>query len=346
MLLIRGMTRKDLSISTKIVDILYTCSNCGLCFAECLHHSELHDAIRAARRQVTLEGFAPRIFKAAAKNILEVGDPSGGNSQKRLAWLKMASNPHLKEKAKILYWVGCTVATRTPNTAKAITNILNGAKNDFTILGSDEGCCGYVLFASGLWEEARKNAAKLVEKVIGTEAELIVTSCAGCYYTFSKLFPEILDIEPPCKVLHTSQFLENLMKERQLDFDGFDGRVTYHDPCSLGRHSNVYNAPRNVLNRIPRLNFIESHLNRDRSRCCGGGGGLWSYNNKVSMNSAFNRLAKDVVPLNVDVLATACPTCQMNLRYASIKNSISIRICDFAELVESALSKTSHTSMQ
>ena len=91
---------------------------------------------------------------------------------------------------------------------------------------------------------------------------------------------------------------------------------------------------------IPGVQFVEMALSKDRSRCCGGGGGLWSYNNRVSLNSAFNRLAEDVLPLNVNVLATACPTCQLNLRFASVRNSIPIRICDLAEITEAALSKS------
>ncbi len=342
LLLIKGLSRGELSISPKIVDILYTCSNCGLCFAECLPYSELHEAIRAARQQITREGFGPHIFKSTAENILKVGDPGGASSQKRLSVLKISSNSHFKKEASVLYWVGCTVATRTPNTPRAVANILNFAKVDFTSLGAEEGCCGYVLLASGLWNDAKKNANKLIEEVIETGASLIVTSCAGCYYTFSKLFPEILGIEMPCDVLHTSQFMEKLMKEGRLNFESFDERVTYHDPCSLGRHSNVYDAPRNVLNEIPRLDFVEMALSRSRSRCCGGGGGLWSYNNRVSIESASNRLVKDVAPLNVNILATSCPTCQMNLRYASIRNSISVRICDFAEIIESAIVRTGY----
>jgi len=337
MLLIRGMSRGELSISPKIIDIIYTCSNCGLCFAECLQHLEFQEAIRTARRQIVLEELAPQIFKATAGNILEVGDPGGISSKKRrLSWLKSVSNQCYEKTADVLYWVGCTVATRTPNTAKAIANILNCAEVDFTLLGEEEGCCGYVLLASGLWNEAKKNATKLVKKVEETRAKLMVTSCAGCYYTFSKLYPKILDVEMPCNVLHSSQFIQNLMEEGQFDFESFDAKVAYHDPCALGRHANVYDAPRNVLNKIPKLQFVEMPLSKSRSRCCGGGGGLWSYNNRVSMNSALNRLVKDVVPLKANILATACPTCQMNLRYTSIRNSIPVKICDFAEIVEAA----------
>jgi len=339
LLLIKAMSGDELFISPKIVDVLYTCSNCGLCFAECLQHSEFQEAIRAARRQIVLEDLAPQIFKTAAENILEVGDPSGAASQKRrLSWLKMVPKPR-SEKANLLYWVGCTVAARTPKTAKAVTNILNRGEFGFTILGEREGCCGYILLASGLWDEARRNAIRIIDKVEETGAELMVTSCAGCYYTFSRLFPEVLEVEMPCAVLHVSQFFEDLLGRGMLDFEGVGAKVTYHDPCSLGRHAEVYDAPRNVLGKIPELQFVEMPLSKSRSRCCGGGGGLWSYNNRVSLDSAFTRLVKDVVPLNVSVLATACPICQMNLRYASIRNSIPIRVCDFAEIADVAMGK-------
>ncbi|UCE95525.1 MAG: (Fe-S)-binding protein [Candidatus Bathyarchaeota archaeon] len=340
MLLIKASSKGEMPISPKMIDVLYTCSNCGLCFADCLQNSELYEAIRSARRQIVIKGLTPQIFKAQAKNILKIGNPGGTPQTKRLSWLKMAPNIRFKKKAEVLYWVGCTVATRTPNTAKAVVNILDYAKVDFTQLGSKEGCCGYILLASGLWDEAKKNATQLIEQVIKTEAKLMVTSCAGCYYTFSKLLKETLDIKLPCDIVHASQFVENLLREDRLDLRNLNTRVTYHDPCSLGRHANVFDAPRNVLNRIPELRFVEMLLRKNSSRCCGGGGGLWSYNNRVSMNSALNRLSNDVVPLNVDTLVTACPTCQMNLRYASLRKSLPFKVCDFAEIVEAALVNT------
>ncbi len=339
LLLIKAMSGDELSVSPKLVDVIYTCSNCGLCFSECLQHSEFQEAIRAARRKIVLKDLAPQIFKAAAENILEVGDPGGVISQKRrLSWLRTVSKPGSSQ-ASLLYWVGCTVAARTPNTAKAVINILNSAGASVALLGEREGCCGYLLLASGLWDEAKKNAIRIIERVRQTGVELMVTPCAGCYYTFSRLFPEILDVEMPCRVLHVSQFLEDLLGEGMLDLKGVESTVTYHDPCSLGRHSDVYDAPRNVLAKILELQFVELPLSKSRSRCCGGGGGLWSYNNRVSLDSASTRLMKDVVPLNVNVLTTACPVCQMNLRYASIRNSIPVKVCDFTEIVEIAMGK-------
>jgi len=342
MLLIRGMMRGELSISQKLVNIIYTCSNCSLCFAQCQQRSEMPEAIRAARHRITLEGHAPNDLKAAAENILEIGDPSGLSPEKRLFWMEETQYSHV-EKANVLYWVGCTSGTRTPNTPRAIMRILHSAEVEVALLREEEGCCGYILLTSGLWDEAKKNAIKIIEKIDQTGAKIIVTSCAGCYYTFAKLFPEILGVELPCEVLHTSELLENLIGEGQINIAAINTRVTFHDPCSLGRHSKVYDAPRKVLTSIPELQYVEIALNRDRARCCGGGGGLWSFNNKVSMNSATNRLRKDITPLNIDVVTTACPICQMNLRFASMKNSIPVKICDFAEIVDMAVANAINT---
>jgi len=246
-------------------------------------------------------------------------------------------NLTLPKTAEVLYWVGCTTATRSPNVAKSVANILNHARVNFTTLGEKEGCCGYVLLKTGLWNEAKKNASLVLEKVKATNAEILVTPCAGCYYTFTELYPQILDVRMPIEVVHTSQLVEQLIKEGMIEPKEVNVRVTYHDPCSLGRHCGVYESPRNVLKSIPELELVEMPLSRSRSRCCGAGGGLWSYNTEVSMNSAFTRLEKDVVPLNVSLLTTCCPACYMNLRYTAIKRSIPVKICDVMEVVERSM---------
>jgi len=176
-----------------------------------------------------------------------------------------------------------------------------------------------------------------------TGAEVLVTSCAGCYYTFKKMYPEMLGMELPCEVLHVTQFVERQIRDRQLQLGGLSVKVTYHDPCSLGRHSNVYDPPRNVLKAVQGLELVEMPLNRYRARCCGAGGGLWAFNNRVASESAYNRLVKDVVPLGVDVMATACPSCHINLHFASVKRSLGVRISDVLELVDMATSGQAST---
>jgi len=338
-LLIRGFSSGDLQPSRKLIDVLYTCSLCGLCFAECFEDTQVRKAILDARRHFAEKSLIPDLFTMTAKNILETGDVGGTPTAKRLAWMR---NLQVKpsEKADVLYWVGCVVATRTPNTAKAVANVLGRANADFTMLGEKEGCCGYVLLASGLWNEAKDVALRVVERVKETGARVLITSCAGCYYTFAKLYPEVLNVEMPCEVMHTSQFANGLIKDEQLKLEGLDLKVTYHDPCSLGRHSGIFDEPRDVLKAVPNLRLVEMPLSRRRARCCGAGGGLWSFNYPVSVESAYVRLAEDVVPLGVDALATACPTCHVNLQHASVKKSLGIKIYDIMEILAKSL-KTS-----
>ena len=338
-LLIRGFSSRELQPSRKLIDVVYTCSLCGLCFAECFEDTQVRKAVLDARRHLAEKGLAPKLFTMTAKNILETGDVGGTPTAKRLAWMRNLSVKPL-EKADVLYWVGCVVAARTPNTAKAVANVLGEAEIDFTVLGEKEGCCGYVLLASGLWNEAKDVAIRVVEQVKETGARVLVTSCAGCYYTFSKLYPEVLNVEMPCEVMHTSQFVNGLIKDGQLKLQGLNLKVTYHDPCSLGRHSDVFDEPRDVLKAVPNLRLVEMPLSRRRARCCGAGGGLWSFNYQVSVNSAYIRLADDVVPLGVNTLATACPTCHVNLRHASVKRSLGIKIYDIMEIIAKSLMRS------
>jgi Fe-S oxidoreductase len=155
------------------------------------------------------------------------------------------------------------------------------------------------------------------------------------------MYPEILEVDLPCQVMHASQFVEKLFEEGKITPKALSLRVTYHDPCSLGRHCNVYTSPRNILEAVPDLDFVEMPLNQSRARCCGAGGGLWSFNNSVALNSASERLVKDVAPLGVSTLVTACPTCHLNFRFASVKKQMGIKILDLMEIVEASLTKAS-----
>jgi Fe-S oxidoreductase len=343
-LLAQGLFSGEVQSSSKLSDILYSCSLCGLCFAECFETTQVRKAIMEARHYLVEKGHAPELFTATAKSIFETGDPSGMPPSKRVVWTQqLPQRGVFPEKADVLLWSGCIVSTRTPSAAKALGNVLNHGKVDFAFLGEKEGCCGYVLLASGLWDEAKENAVKLIKRVEETHAETLITPCAGCYYTFTKMYPEILGVDLPCQIMHASQFVDKLMKEEKITPKALDLRVTYHDPCSLGRHCNVYTSPRNILKAVPNLDLVEMRLNRNRARCCGAGGGLWSYNNSVALNSASERLEKDVAPLGVSALVTACPTCYLNFRFAAVKQRIGIKVVDLMEIVEASLANTSRS---
>ncbi|MDH5482243.1 MAG: (Fe-S)-binding protein [Candidatus Bathyarchaeota archaeon] len=335
-LIIRALQNGELLTSKKVIDILYTCTECGSCFAQCFEDLELNEAILATRHQLAEKGLVPEVFRETSRNILEIGDPGAFSVERRLSWIKGTSFQPLPKKAEVLYWVGCMVADRTPKTAMAFLKILQHANVDFTTLMEREGCCGYVLLAAGLWKEAKKVANEAASKIEESGIQTLVTPCAGCYYTFTRLYEEVLDVSLPCEILHSSHFIENLIKNGNLHLKSLNFKVSYHDPCSLGKHSGVFDIPRNVLKAIPDLTLIEMPLNSQLARCCGGGGGLWSFNHQVSITSAYLRL-KDLQPLKVDALATACPLCQMNFRYASVKKSVPLKFFDIVEIVELAL---------
>ncbi|MFX1567721.1 MAG: (Fe-S)-binding protein [Promethearchaeota archaeon] len=340
MLITRGIMNGDLSISDKIIDILYSCTKCGLCFAQCFKDLEFHEAILYIRHLIVEKKLAPQVFQTTAKNIYEHGDPAGIPTNRRLSRVKNFSSLKLPKEANILCWLGCTVATRTPKTAEAFLNILNHSNTEFTMLGSQEGCCGYVLISSGLWEEAKKVAKSTIKRIEKTKAQTLITPCSGCYYTFKRLYPEVLDISIPFEILHTSQFFEKMIKTKEIQLKPLKLNLTYHDPCSLGRHSNVYDPPRNVLKAIPNLNLVEMPFNRDCARCCGGGGGLWTFNNEVSLKSTQTRLKEDLIPTNINILATACPQCELNFRFASRMINFGdrpLKIYDITELFNSAI---------
>ena len=340
MLIARGVMKGELTFSNKVIDTLYACTKCGLCFAQCFQNLELHEAILYLRRKIGENQLVPQVFYTAANNISEHGDPSPTTIDRRFSRIKNMSNLILPEIAETLCFLGCTTATRTPKTAEAFINILTRLNFDFTMLGKNEGCCGYILISTGLWEQAKKVANELIKKIEKTRAKTIITPCSGCYYTFTRLYPEILDLNIPCEILHTSQFLEKMIKEKEIRLKPLNLKVTYHDPCSLGRHSKVYDPPRNLLKAIPNLELIEMPLNRNYARCCGGGAGLWTFNNKVSLETTQIRLKEDLIPTNVNILTTACPQCQLNFRFASRMNRLtnnSIKIYDITEMVEAAM---------
>jgi Fe-S oxidoreductase len=339
-LLTRALFSGELQPSPKLVDVLYTCSLCGLCFAQCFETTQVRKAIMEARHRLAEKNRTPELVTATAKSVLAVGDPSAMPPSKRVTWAQQLLEKRVfPKKADVLYWAGCVVSTRTPNAAKALGNVLARVQVDFTFLGEKEGCCGYVLFATGLWDEAKENAMRLIERVKETAAETLVTPCAGCYYTFTKLYPEILHVEVPCQVLHSSQYVERLIEEGKIIPNSLKWQATYHDPCSLGRHCGVFDSPRNVLKAVPDLDLVEMPLNRNLARCCGAGGGLWSLNNGVAMNSAYEKLIKDVSPLGVPALVTVCPTCNINFRYTAFRKSMGIKVYDLMEIVDLATSE-------
>jgi len=229
---------------------------------------------------------------------------------------------------RTLYYAGCMASYRVPSIARATARILKAGGVDFEVLGEKEKCCGSVLLRTGQ-QDAFEKIAKENAEILG-KYDKIVTTCAGCYRTFKFDYPEFLSFD--VEVLHTTEIIAELLKEMKIKLSPMKAIVTYHDPCHLGRHSGIYDAPREIISMIPEATFVEFERNREDSLCCGAGAGV---------RSAFPELAKRIASYKVEeakekgveLILSACPFCEYNLRDAS--ESIEVR--DIAEIVSEFL---------
>jgi Fe-S oxidoreductase len=198
----------------------------------------------------------------------------------------------------MLYFRGCTAREKQTSIAEATEKLLNLAGVDYHIL-KDEACCGSVLLRTGL-KEAQEQIAKNSEAF---KDETVLTSCAGCYKTLKEDYENI-------DVIHISQLLNNLISEGKLNFSKNDFKVTYHDSCHLGRHMEIFDDPRSVIESVADL--VEMENNRENSLCCGAGGGVKSAYPEIADEMAKSRIgqAKDT---ECEILITACPFCKLNL---------------------------------
>jgi len=337
LLLSRGLLREELRVTKKLIDSLYSCTTCGQCYDQLRHIGlEVHNAIARARHRVIKEGMGPKQFSALSNNVLVNGNPFGMPTADRTLWFEELADEFPFNGNDLLYWTGCSTAYRLPNIVKSTTNVLQKVDVGFGLLGNRERCCGLVLYLLGLWDEARKNALETSEMLSELGVKALVTSCAGCYYAFTRIYP-MLGVQLLLEVRHTSQFIESLILGDRLEPKGIRGRYVWHDPCDLGRHCKIYEEPRNVLRAIPEIELKETPLNREHTLCCGAGGGLWVFNGELTEKMALSKLSEEIMPTGIDGVVTGCPSCILNLKYAAKALGQEIMIYDLTELVNKCL---------
>lgn len=219
----------------------------------------------------------------------------------------------------LLYFKGCTAREKLNSISDATEKLLKLANIDYETL-DDEKCCGSVLLRTGFLEDATQQMNK---NLTGFKGKTILTSCAGCYKTLKEDYKKYLDAD--LDVIHISQLLEELIKENKikLQFNN-DLKVSYHDPCHLARHAGEYEAPRKVIKSIS--NLVEMENIREKSRCCGSGGGVKSAYGDLSNSIAKLRI-KEAEETGASLLISACPFCKLNLS----QNSDNLEVLDLSE---------------
>lgn len=300
------------------IDSLNTCTTCGICTEICPAGIDPPVLIEDARRGLVGRGFATARHASLSQKIALCGN-TFGDSIDRLSWLSDRSR--LRERAEYVYFVGCMNSYRYRDTAARTFDILE--RFGATVLPAEQ-CCGSPLLRTG-FDASRQIRANL-DQIRKIGAHTVITGCAGCYTTLLKSYFGT-DRPGGVRVLSVPEFLDEHLDE--LDLRRLDLAVAYHDPCHLGRRHKIYDQPRHVIESICTL--LEMKASRDRSRCCGGGGGVRAGYSDLSLEMAARRL--EDVPDGADYIVTSCPLCVRNLSDAGAGS----RVIDLLDLVAMAL---------
>lgn len=330
------LLRRDTKINDKFVERVFQCTSCAACEHNCHVEIDFAHLWEDVKEWLIDQGYGPmEAHKKIRERVEQKRNPYDEPKEKRVAWLP----PEIKlsDKPEVIFFTGCTEAYRMQPLAAATAKLLDKAGVKFNLLGEEEWCCGSPLLRTGQRAPVRDEIAPHnVREMDKRGWKAMVTACAGCYNTMKNDYPKLTG-KPSFKLYHISEYLEKLIKEGKLKFTKeYKKKVFYHDPCHLGRHAKVYDAPRNVLKAIPGLQLIETEQEREDSQCCGAGGGFKSAFNDMAESIAAERV-KHAVKAGAEVIATSCPFCQVNLNAGAKKAGLDIKTMDVVQIALQAV---------
>ncbi|NMC75881.1 MAG: LUD domain-containing protein [Candidatus Methanofastidiosa archaeon] len=298
---------------TSLENGLYFCTTCNTCEISCpldIGNSEYSERLR---EDVTSVDKNFPTHKKILENIKKTKNPFGETSKK-----------DLKKGNQVVYFRGCMALYREKEINDSTIKLLEKAEISYALI--DEVCCGSVALRTGNKKIARELAKENLDKIKETGANTVIFSCAGCLRTFLKDYPNFEESE--LKFLHSSQYFLELIKEGKLKIKGGDKiKLTFHDPCHMGRHLKIYDEPREVINFIPNIELVEMNRSKEDSRCCGAGGGVKSLFGELAKAMANERV-KDALEVEAQTIVSTCPFCKRNLKDVS-----EIDVFDLSELI-------------
>lgn len=320
---------------------LWLCATCRNCVQRCPRGVEIIDVMRAMRRMLVPDGVVPASIpnlRTVMTSIASVGNPWGQDPNDRANWAKDLGVKEFVEGMEVLYFPCCypSYDPRGKKVAQATANLLNRAGVDFGILGAKENCCGESVRKAGNETLFKHLAKENIKTFIENGVKKIVVSSPHCYHTFKNEYSEF---KVNFEVVHMSQYLFELINEGRLRLTKpYEKKVTYHDPCYLGRHNGIYDEPRGVLQRIPGLELIEMENTREDSLCCGmGGGRIWM---ETAKGERFSDLRlEQATRIGAEELVTSCPYCitQFEDSRLTLKESKVLQIKDITEVLQEVI---------
>jgi Fe-S oxidoreductase len=320
---------------------IWRCTTCGKCPQQCPRDVKQIESGVALRRIATEYGVFPhtvRPVRTISGSLVGEGNPLNEERKKRADWTEGLSVKMFTEGTEILYFPCCYLSydPRLKKVARATVGILKKAGVDFGILGEKENCCGESIRKTGSEDVFKSLAKENIKTFIDSGVKKIIVSSPHCYHTFKNEYPEFM---VKFEVVHISQYLFELISAGRLKFTkSFAKKVTYHDPCYLGRHNEIYDEPREVLKMIPGLDLVEMADSRKDSLCCGGGGGrIWMDTPKNERFSDIRLMQAESI--GAQVLATSCPYCitnfeesRLNLEYDKV-----LEVKDIMEIIQEVI---------
>ncbi len=364
--LLKKGSRKILYESPKLAEIVFACMLCGGCDINCKRNRDLEilEVLKELRFKLVEDGIGPMSKHLAFGESVENNhNPYNEPHQQRIAWLPKDSQ--IPNKAEIIYFVGCTSSYRELEIARATFNILEVAGLNFGIMHPNEWCCGSPLMRTGQKSLALQLIEHNVQSIENAGAKQVITSCAGCYSMLKTEYPKYADIS--FEIIHSIELVEELLDQGKLNLVKKEApiKVTYHDPCHLGRLSEpyipwegkrieygelvppkdfkrgtngVYEPPRNVINAIPGLELVEMERIKEYAWCCGAGGGVKSAFQDFSLWVSSERI-EEAMQTEAELLLTCCPFCKRNLKDAASNAEGKLEVFDIVEIIADSLGR-------
>jgi Fe-S oxidoreductase len=326
-------------------DVIWSCTNCGACVEECpvdIEHIDHIDGMR--RHQVLVESAFPAEATTMLNNLERKGNPWGMAEDKRLEWITELDfevpvvEGVIPGDVEYLYWVGCAGALedRAKKATKAIAELLHAAGVKFAVLGPMETCTGDPARRLGNEFVFSMLAQQNIETLNEAKVKKVIASCPHCFNTISREYPQL---GGNYEVIHHTQLLAKLVEDGKLTpVTRVEEKITYHDPCFLGRHNKVFTPPREIIEAVPGTSAEEMHRCKNRGFCCGAGGARMWLEERIGKRINEERI-EEALALDPDTVSTACPYCMVmlgdaiNAKKAAGQAKQSLEVIDVAQLL-------------
>jgi len=323
---------------TEFSQSVFRCTLCGNCQELCPAGIHLKDIWLELRRDLNQSHHYPEKIDVIRENLAETHNVFEEDNDERADWIEECEEEpeegFLARTAETVYFTGCVasfypVAQQIP---VSLATIFQEAGIHFAILGSDEWCCGFPLLSAGLFDHARKLIEHNLEAISQRDARRVVFSCPSCYQMWREYYPYHGKFE----IFHTTSFLLDLVRREKLKFAELPLKVTYHDPCDLGRGAREFENPRSLIGSIPGIELVELERNRENCRCCGGGGSLEMIDPDLSGKITELKI-REILATGAQAVVTSCQQCVRTMTTWVRRNDVPLQVFDVARLVRKAL---------